>query len=215
MLSLLSCYAPATPIPTALLDPAQLGSLFSEVYPPQQAPIPNREEDERRQVREALSGLATIGLIQIDGKITNSGTVTIHPVVADVNRSRLLSDTQSMRSAIGKAAVELLHNFTTGLHPMRAQDWPSWRQIFPHLTALLEWLAPYLEDAAIISLLSAGNPASDALWRCGDLAGAESLARLCVTAAIRLATISPPPSTRDTNSQRQLVSSAGTHRAST
>jgi tetratricopeptide (TPR) repeat protein len=191
MLSLLSCYAPATPIPTTLLDPVQLGSLFSEVYPSQAATIAAKKEDERRQVREALSGLAAIGLLQIDGVMTNSGTVTIHPVVADVDRSHLLADTQSTRSAIGRVAVELLHKCATGLDPMRAQDWSSWRQIAPHLTALLEWLAPYLEDAAIINLLNAGNPASDALWRCGDLVGAESLARLCVTAGIRLGNDEP------------------------
>ncbi len=186
MLALLSCYAPATPIPTALLNPTRLVTLFDKVNSLAQAISSPREEQEWRLVRDALDGLQRIGLIQIDGKMNASGTVTIHPVVADVNRGGLLSGDQSVRSAVGKTAAELLREFAAGLHPMRSQDWPSWRQLFPHITAMLEWFAPYLEDDAIISLLSAGNPASDALWRCGDLAGAESLARLCVTAAIRL-----------------------------
>ena len=186
MLVLLSCYAPATPIPTSLLDPAELTVLFDKVNSLAQAVTSPGGEQGRRLVRDALDGLGRIGLIQIDGRVSNSGTVTIHPVVADVNRSSLLSDDQLVRSAIGRSAAELLGKFAAELHPMRPQDWPSWRQLFPHLTAMLEWLAPYLEDDAIISLLSAGNPASDALWRCGDLPGAESLARLCVTAAVRL-----------------------------
>jgi len=186
MLALLSCYAPATPIPTSLLDPGKVTSLFERVNSFSHAITLPGEEQERRAVRDALDGLQRIGLIQIDGRMSNSGTVTIHPVVADVNRSSLLAGDLLVRSAIGRSATDLLYHFAAGLHPMQSQDWPFWRQLFPHITAILEWLAPYLEDDALISLLSAGNPASDALWRCGDLAAAESLARLCVTAAIRL-----------------------------
>jgi tetratricopeptide (TPR) repeat protein len=184
MLSLLSCYAPATPVPTALLESSRLSILFREVLG--SVVRSHGMEDGQRQVREALSGLAMIGLIQIDGAVNTSGSVTIHPVVSDVNRSQLLSVSQATRLAIGKAAIELLDSFASKLHPISAQDWPSWQQITPHLTALLEWLAPYIDDPGIISLLHAANPASEALWRCGDLSTAESLAKLCVTAAIRL-----------------------------
>ena len=187
MLALLSCYAPATPIPTSLLDPVKLAALFDKVNSLAQAITPPKGEQGRRLVREALDGLGRIGLIQIDGKMSDAGTVTIHPVVADVNRSGLLSDDQlsavSNREIGSRVALQVRRRISIRCAP---QDWPSWRQLFPHLTAMLEWFAPYLEDDAIISLLSAGNPASDALWRCGDLPGAESLARLCVTAAIRL-----------------------------
>jgi len=187
MLALLSCYAPATPIPGTLLDPTELTSLFGKVNSLAQATTPPGGEQERRLLRDALDGLGRIGLIQIDGNInSSSGTVTIHPVVADVTRSSILSGEQSIRSEIGRSAADLLYKFAAELHPMEPQDWPSWQRLFPHLTAMLEWLAPYLEDDAIISLLRAGNPASDALWRCSDLPAAESLARLCVTAAIRL-----------------------------
>jgi hypothetical protein len=185
MLSLLSCYAPVTPIPTALLDPAELVRLFWKVNSlPQPAAL--QREEERRAVRYALDGLQRIGLIQIDGQLSGIGSVTIHPVVADVNRGSLLAGDDSVRSAVGKTAAELLSNFAAQLRPMESKDWPYWRKLFPHVAAMLEWLAPYLEDDAIISLLRAGNPASDALWRCGDLSASESIARLCVTAAMRL-----------------------------
>jgi tetratricopeptide (TPR) repeat protein len=189
MLSLLSCYAPATPIPAALLELSNLDSLFSQIVGPSLHLGATR--DDRRQVRDALSGLAMIGLIQIDGAVNASGSITIHPVVADVNRSQLLAGAESVRSAIGRSAIDLLNSFTRPLHLINAHDWPSWQQVTPHLVALLEWLAPYVDDLSVISLLQAANPASEALWRCGDLSAAESLARLCVTAAVRLGSDEP------------------------
>lgn len=125
MLALLSCYAPATPIPTTLLDPVKLAALFDEVHSLAQAINPPQRGQERRVVRDALDGLQRIGLIQIDGKMSDAGTVTIHPVVADVNRGGLLSGDQSVQSAIGRSAADLLSKFAANLHPMRSQDWPG------------------------------------------------------------------------------------------
>ena len=93
LLLLLSCYAPATPIPIDLLQPMRkigLITLFSKTLA---AGTGEDIEDERRMVREGLNGLATVGLIDINGGINrpSARAITVHPVIADANRARLLS----------------------------------------------------------------------------------------------------------------------------
>lgn len=181
LLLVLSCYAPATPIPVGLLRAGPLTQLFA----PQE-----RDEDieEERRLRNGLRGLETVGLIDsiISGSRDETRAIHVHPVVADVNRVRLLKTMQDHLPTVGKAAVGLLHAAAVELDYRRPADWPPWRRITPHIRAVLDWLAPYLEPDTLIILLSVSASAADALWRGGNHAAAERLARKSMNAAARL-----------------------------
>ena len=98
LLLVLSCYAPATPIPASLLVPAAArrparpggaGDVRRRAAP--QATTSGRPDAERlRRLREGLHGLSSTGLIDIAGSGGPAGAnaVTVHLVVADVNREQ-------------------------------------------------------------------------------------------------------------------------------
>ncbi len=188
LLLLLSCYAPATPIPASLLQPQPLADLLT-VTGHQGA---GREGDDaglHRRLRSSLHDLAAVGLIGIAGvSDSHDGTeaVTVHPVVADANRARLRTTALPDLPAISEAAVRLLQAAASRLDSRRPSDWPTWRYLAPHIQALLGWIALQLEQAALVSLLDISNSAADALLRGGNPTAAEKLARIGVTAGTRL-----------------------------
>ena len=193
LLLLLSCYAPATPIPVALLQGEDLSGLLAVA----RGPSPEGTSPEGAaatslslwsQVREGLQGLSAVGLAGSDSGFTNSGAraVTLHPVVVDVNRSRLLSGPETDLHQVSQAAVALLHSYSQKLDTTLAADWPAWNHIVPHLSAVLEWLAAKLDVTTLIRLLDISNRAGDAMWRSGNLGAAERLARLSANGASQL-----------------------------
>jgi Tetratricopeptide repeat len=181
LLLLLSCYAPATPIPASLLGPAAL----SELLAAGQAPELSRqaaEAGQERLLRDGLHGLETVGLIDVAG--TGAGRViTVHPVVADVNRSRLLTIVRPSLLTVADTAVRLLQVATVGRDHRQPADWPAWRQLAPHVTALLDWLGAHLDENSLTELLHVSARAVRALSRSGQHAAAERLARLSMTVA--------------------------------
>ena len=168
VLFLLSCYAPATPIPIGLIQHGQ------------------QEED--RSLRAALRGLATTGLIAISAPNAPATplSVAVHPVVADVNRAHLLTTDSASLPAIGTAAVQSLRSAVACLDSRRPADWPEYARLVPHVTAALEWLAQHLDDAGLADLLSVGTSAVVALRCNGKLADAEELACAVVAAGGQL-----------------------------
>jgi tetratricopeptide (TPR) repeat protein len=188
LLFLLSCYAPATPIPVVMLQPELLARLLAEGGQSSADTAIDIDAERQRRLRDGLQSLATVGLIDIagsDGQTAAQG-VTVHPVVADANRSRLLTTSRSDLPAIGETAVRLLQAAVGSLDRGRPTDWSAWRSIVPHMTALLEWLAPHLGSETLSSLLIISGKAADALLRSGGHAAAERLARISVTASLRL-----------------------------
>jgi tetratricopeptide (TPR) repeat protein len=184
LLLLLSCYAPATPIPAWFLRADLLAKLLS----PRTQDAGSSGDGPHRWLRDGLTGLAVIGLIDITrgNDDARASVVTVHPVVADANRSRLLTTMQSGLPDIGQAAVRLLHAAAEQLASARPADWPAWHQIVPHLAALLGWLAAHLDTEDLTSLLHISDTAADALRCSGNPAAAETLARSSVAAAVRL-----------------------------
>ncbi|MBC6462934.1 tetratricopeptide repeat protein, partial [Actinomadura sp. HBU206391] len=158
LLCTLSCFAPGTPIP---------GSVLSA--------------EEHRDRLEGLRALATVALIDI----TPDRRITVHPVVADTGRTRLLTTYRTRLPAIGDAAVTLVRAAADGLDSERPSDWPSWQNLLPHIRSMLLWLAPHLEDDALIALLGVSGRAFGSLWLDGnkESAGGEELARASLSVA--------------------------------
>ncbi len=147
VLFILSCYAPATPIPIALLRADKLSHLVDQAGQHPADATGSRITEIEGRLLSVLKGLAMVGLIDsTDGNgraITKA--VTVHPVVADANRSHLLAAADQDLQAIGSAAVSLLQAARGELDPAHPADWPPWRVLVPHVTAVLEWLSPHLE----------------------------------------------------------------------
>jgi hypothetical protein len=104
VLFLLSCYAPATPIPASLLQPEKLATLLTA---DRELPAAELSDQRARQLRDALRGLASAGLIDTGTSQNGRPAVTVHPVVADANRS-LMIGTASPFAGAGATAVAAL-----------------------------------------------------------------------------------------------------------
>jgi len=191
VLSLLSCYAPATPIPVTLLQADMLGALLGETQPEGTETMAGVAGSAHRRLREGLDGLAAAGLINLadQGAAAGGWAITVHPVVADVNRSRLLTSGQVGLDLVCASAVRLLAA-SGGRSSRRPVDWQGWRLVAPHLAALLDWAAGHLGPEALANLLSTCALAADALGAAGD-SQAEELARPGAAAAARLGTDHP------------------------
>ena len=117
-------------------------------------------EAARRRISEGLHGLAAVGLIDVDSGNSQHGasaiTIAVHPVVADADRARLLTKPRPDLSTTGQAAVRLLQAASEELDPARPADWPAWRLLVPHINAMLEWLAAYVNAATLASLSACG-----------------------------------------------------------
>jgi CRP-like cAMP-binding protein/tetratricopeptide (TPR) repeat protein len=196
LLLVLSCCAAATPIPASLLRPQPLATMLAAApatAAPADDPRPDAAEHsaaagpggDARRLREGLQGLSSTGLIDVaeSGEPAGVTAVTVHRVVADVNRSRLLTMGRAGRMAVCGAVVAMFEASAAGLDSARPADWPAWRMLVPHVSAALELLAPELEPGVLARLLRVAADGTDALLRGGRLAAAEKLARASVTAA--------------------------------
>jgi hypothetical protein len=194
LLLVLSCFAPATPIPAWLLQLKPLADLLTrhagagDQARDDQARDDQARDDQdagRRVLREALQGLSHIGLIEISngGGPAGLNAVTVHPVVADANRSRLATIEAAERAGVQGTAVTQLAAAAAGLTPARPGDWPAWRLLVPHLNAVIDLLAGNLPPAVLTGLLTVSAAGTEALLSGGRLAAAEKLAQASVAAA--------------------------------
>jgi tetratricopeptide (TPR) repeat protein len=193
LLLVLSCYAPVTPIPRMLLRSGPLARVLAPDSDGAGSSGGRGKEDLERLLRDGLSGLAMVGLIDLSdtGSPVAGEAVTVHPVVADVNRSRLLGAAHADLPAISDAAVQLLQAASGQLDSDRPLDWPTWRILAPHVLVLVDWLAAHLDTTTLTGLLGLSAATADALRRSGSPAAAENLARLSVLAAGRLGAFHP------------------------
>lgn len=181
VLLMLSCYAPAAPIPLSLFQPQTLTDLAVTTSESGQD-----DGEGSRRIHACLRDLAIVGLVDI----TSSGdasAVTVHPVVADANRARLRTQDLSGLPRIAGAAVQQIQRAASRLDPEKPADWSAWLVLTPHILALLEWAAAELDTPAFAILLHVSTTAVNALLSSGDLLAAESLGRAAVTAGQRLA----------------------------
>ena len=203
LLLVLSCFAPATPIPAWLLQLPPLAELL--------AGQPGADADnhgaERRRLRDGLQGLSRTGLIEISASGSPAGVnaVTVHPMVADANRIRLTTGADAEYAAVQGTAVALLEAGTAGLDPARPGDWPTWRLLRPHVNAAIDLLADDLDPAMLARLLTVSAGDTEALLGAGRLAAAEKLAQASVAAATFLSRDDPAAMTARGYLARTLV----------
>jgi CRP-like cAMP-binding protein len=199
LLLVLSCFAPATPIPAWLLQLTPLADLLTrhasaddragdDQARDDQARDDQARDDQdagRRVLREALQGLSHIGLIEISngGGPAGLNAVTVHPVVADANRSRLATIEAAERAGVQGTAVAQLEAAAAGLTAARPGDWAAWRLLVPHLNAVIDLLAGNLPPAVLTGLLTVSAAGTEALLSGGRLAAAGKLAQASVAAA--------------------------------
>ncbi len=181
LLLVLSCFAPATPIPARLLQPQPLAGLLGP------------HADSLRALREGLQGLSNTGLIEVSGSYGPGGlnAVTMHPVVADVNRRRLTTLAETDRTSVQSTAAALLEAAAAGLEAARPGDWPAWRLLVPHVNAAIDLLAADLDPAVLARLLTVSAACTEALLGGGRRAAAEKLAQASVVAAAYLSRDDP------------------------
>lgn len=187
LLSVLSCYAPATLIPGQLLRAEPLAGVLK---PASHGPEENRgngDAEHERRLRAGLQSLAAVGLIDvISGDKTDPPAVLVHPVVADASRADLLTTSHPDLPMISRSAVRLLDSAARELGDQRPADWPAWRLLTPHVSALLDWLAGQLETADLVTLLNISNRTARSLLNAGNYAMAEKLATAGAAAAALL-----------------------------
>ena len=164
LLLVLSCFAPATPIPSWLLQLPPLAELLAG---PGHAGHDNGAE--RRGLRAGLQGLSRTGLIDISatGSPVGVHAVTVHPVVADANRIRLAASADAERAAVQETVVALFEAATAGLDPVRPGDWLTWRRLRAHMNAAIDLLADDLDPAVLARLLSVSAVGTEALLGAG------------------------------------------------
>jgi CRP-like cAMP-binding protein/tetratricopeptide (TPR) repeat protein len=190
LLFVLSCFAPATPIPAWLLRPAPLADLLENEAGGAREP---GKDDGWSRLRAGVQGLSHTGLIEISsgGGPAGLNAITVHPVVADANRSRLATIAATERTTVQNAAVALLEAAAGGLDPSRPGDWPAWRLLVPHLDAAIDLLADDLAAGVLARLLTVSAAGTEALLSGGRLAAAGKLAQVSVQTAAFLSRDDP------------------------
>jgi tetratricopeptide (TPR) repeat protein len=177
LLRLLSCYAPATPIPGSLLDAHRLGGLVA-------CGQSLTDDEVQQRVEQGLRGLAEVGLIDIDkdrhaedgrppsATSTEPAAVMVHPLIAETNRAHLDATTTTTSPALAapgcvrQAAVDLIAAAADSLGINTPKDWPRWQRLTPHLRALLKADACHLGAEDLAALLDATTCAVSAhVWR--------------------------------------------------
>jgi hypothetical protein len=169
LLRVLSCYAPAQPIPLELLRRAAL------------SPLPHQEPIVGRGSEEVLPALAGLGLIE---DVREQASVVVHPVVADANRAHLVSPAppDPDPNFVRDTAVVPLLRMLRKLESTSPSHWPVYRQLSPHLLALLQTTGQHLSEERLANLLEAAGDMASAF----DCAGATATAATVTSAAMQL-----------------------------
>ena len=204
LLLVLSCFAPATPIPAWLLHPPPLANLLADQAASASHGAGTDDQDAARRVlHDGLQGLASTGLIESSSAGLHA--VAVHPVVADANRSRLSTMTAADRAAVQDTAVAQLEAGARRLDATSPSSWPTWRLLVPHVSAAIDLLADDLGPGVLARLLAVAAAGTEALLASGRLAAAERIAQDSVAAAAFLARDDPAAMTARASLARTLL----------
>jgi tetratricopeptide (TPR) repeat protein/energy-coupling factor transporter ATP-binding protein EcfA2 len=171
LLRLISCYAPAVPIPLSLFT-SELSQLLHMPGEPAVSSAAGRV-----QTDQVLRGLDHLGLIdaarlpdsEADDTADRAGrrrmvlhgqdALVVHPVIADTNRVYLLAPRPSDPEPllVRGQAVRLLATALDALSTDQPSDWPAFRILVPHLQALIANSASWLNDDTLDVLVKAAG----------------------------------------------------------
>jgi tetratricopeptide (TPR) repeat protein len=188
LLRLLSCFAPATPIPHELLAAQQLGRLLAAA-PEGAGPVEPALAEYR--LEDGLHGLAALSLIDIrpfGGTRADQRAVVVHPVVAATNRAHLAQarDEDHLAALIVTTAIEMMSAALTSLDGGRAADWPDYLAFGPHLHALLSAAASDADRGHLTELVAITSDAVNAHTLSGAVQSGEHLAAAAASMTRRL-----------------------------
>ncbi|MER6397516.1 tetratricopeptide repeat protein [Kitasatospora sp. NPDC001603] len=136
LLQLLSCFAPAAPLPKVLINPSTIAALgmWPEDLPP-------------RAIRAAMGGLSRFGLIGLNVRSAEP-VYQIHRLVAEVSVAPLLSAPLDYRE-VWDSAADLLVAATPYLANTRdPSSWPTWQGLIPHWLVVIDRLPEWGSTAA-------------------------------------------------------------------
>ena len=190
LLRVLSCYAPARPIPLWLLTPTGLGRLLTGAKAARRLPAPEAGQ----RFEDGLHALLRMSLIDIrpfDGTGPRGRAVVVHPMIADANRTHLRDDLghkdRRAEAALAcRIATELVTDAVGRLDFDRITDWPRYLVLGPHLHALLTATAPQLDRRRLRGLVDAAVLTARAHNFSGAIPAGENLLRTAVSAAGRI-----------------------------
>ncbi|MFC6080061.1 tetratricopeptide repeat protein [Sphaerisporangium aureirubrum] len=157
LLRLLSRYAPTIPIPFSLLLPEILEA---------EGLLP-AGPDPAGRLTDGLRALHSLGLVRCHG--TPIEALEVHPLVADTQRHHDQPEGVSLRLAVRLLDDPRAHN------PSAPADWPYWRSVTPHISALLPQT---VQDRTVFDLMiGITNTAVWGLLHGGDFRAAELMGR--------------------------------------
>jgi hypothetical protein len=176
VLRLLSCFAPSVPVPVDLLyEGGHHGALLN------QAGIGSRSV----RMEQALRGLARVGLIEV---IAGQQAVSVHPLIADTSRARLLAPSRSEPGPVPvwQTATALVVAAVGSLRRDRPDHWPRHRELTPHVRELLATAVPHLDVHYLTDLIRVVRWVAIANELSGSVSTAADLTRLGLASCGRL-----------------------------
>ena len=194
LLLVLSCFAPATPIPAWLLQLPPLADLLAGTRQAGAArPETIRPRRTAARLRRGPAGPVAHRADRDLDQRRPGGRERRHraPVVADANRSRLAAIAAAERAAVQETAVALLEAAAAGLDPARPGTGRPGGCCVPHMNAAIDLLADDLAAAVLARLLTVSAVGTEALLGGGRLAAAGKLAQASVAAAAFLSRDDP------------------------
>jgi tetratricopeptide (TPR) repeat protein len=188
LLRLLSCFAPATPIPWQILDIQCLQSLLGSRSTARQTVTGAAAEHRVEDALHKLSALSLIDISPFGGTGRDQRSIVIHPVVADTNRGHLNAgnDHGVHPRLVRQAAVELLLVYLGTPDDDRigdwpeAADWPKYMALGPHLHSLLDTVAPSADGAHLRGLIRVATQLASAFNARGLTPESERLSRAAI-----------------------------------
>jgi len=193
LLRLLSCFAPATPIPRGILAPRQLNRLLTATG---EEPSALNQAQAEYRLEDGLHGLRALSLIDVrpfGGTRADERAVVVHPVIATTNLAHLseAKDRQSDAATTYCTAVESMVKALGSLDDDRATDWPDYLALGPHLHTLLSTAAPYVGRQHLSDLVVGATDAAVAHTLSGAITAGERLATAATSMVSLLGDDSP------------------------
>jgi tetratricopeptide (TPR) repeat protein len=191
LLRVLSCYAPARPIPLWLVPPAGLSRLLARTEPGDRLQPAETEQC----FEDGLHGLLRMSLTDIrrfDGTGPGGRALEVHPMIADTNRAYLRYDLglggqlAADAALVFRTATELVTDAVRHSNADRVTDWPRFLVLGTHLHALLASAASHLDLRLLRDLVDAATVTARVNNWSGAIPVGESLSRAAVCAADRL-----------------------------